>query len=529
MALTMQRGRNHGFLATGALHDGPPAGQRVMRANLLPNGMGQQQPPASPAGAGKGPIVAAGNRGRSPLDLAQARDAIAGRGPCPDAFELLQAIRSQSHVQPPWARDPEPVRRSSEGGPNAVGHQRAPSRGTPTGQQRRPRNSLGEQEVASAYAGELAQKELVSAQHLLRSLPPPPTLPGAIRGHPRQRGPPQEISKLHQAGAERDAQPQLQGQQMAARPGRNSSKTDRNQGPGTPVQRANSNKQIALVCKVAQEANSAFRAHMEDVAVVLDPFLLSDIDSDYWSYFAVYDGHGGSQAVDYCESKLHGVILDELRAALGPNGGISDDGVAEVMSRSFHRIDDQLKLLGTWRCGCTATVVLAHKTAGGLRLHLANVGDSRCIAIDGNHGEWRLSRDHRPNDPLEIQRIESEGGFVSRGRVSGQLGVSRALGDHGLKNAGCSWRPFVFARDASNDVALVIGSDGIWDAIGDADVRVVVDRSMAEHAQDKSAEMVVRAALRAGSTDNITCLVAFFGRNMVSQKSQVGRPRTGGA
>ncbi|CAE7518714.1 PTC1 [Symbiodinium natans] len=122
--------------------------------------------------------------------------------------------------------------------------------------------------------------------------------------------------------------------------------------------------------RAASEANAAFRAHMEDSSVVIDP-LLAEPDGELWGYFAVYDGHGGRQAVDFCEAKLHGLVLDELlnvtRLAGEP---VADDTVADVLFRAFRRVDEQLKLLGTWRCGCTATVVLAHRTpAGQMRLH----------------------------------------------------------------------------------------------------------------------------------------------------------------
>eukprot|EP00933_Yihiella_yeosuensis_P056685 TRINITY_DN5605_c0_g2_i2.p1 TRINITY_DN5605_c0_g2~~TRINITY_DN5605_c0_g2_i2.p1 ORF type:complete len:324 (-),score=35.75 TRINITY_DN5605_c0_g2_i2:149-1120(-) len=282
---------------------------------------------------------------------------------------------------------------------------------------------------------------------------------------------------------------------------------------------------ISMLTRVAQEANAAYRSHMEDSAVVVDPFMAGECPGDSWSYFAVYDGHGGRQAVDLTEARLHSIVLDELRGVVQTFGGCpSDEAIAEVLSRSFQRIDDQLKAIGAWHCGCTCTVVLAHKTSGGLRLHAANVGDSRAVSLDP-YGEIRISRDHRPSDPAEIQRVESEGGFVSRGRVSGQLGVSRALGDHALKSAGVTWRPYIHHRDASRDSTLIICSDGVWDAITDADARVVIEHCMADHTHDQAAESLLREACRLGSTDNITVLTAFFGRHSY----QGGRPRSGGA
>jgi serine/threonine protein phosphatase PrpC len=263
---------------------------------------------------------------------------------------------------------------------------------------------------------------------------------------------------------------------------------------------------------------------MEDSAVVIDPFIVEDDmrDVEQWGFFAVYDGHGGRQAVDYTEIKLHEILMAELRAVTpaaprGNSGGMgrwSDEAIEEALTKTFIKVDDQLRLVGAWRCGCTATVALVRKTQNATRLHVANVGDSRAVTIDSMHNDWRMSVDHRPNDPSEVRRVESEGGFVSRGRVAGQLGVSRALGDHALKGSGVSCRPHVSARDATQDVALVIASDGLWDVTSDVDARGVLERCLADQAPEQAAQRLVAEAQHRGSTDNITTLVAFFGAHL---------------
>lgn len=46
-----------------------------------------------------------------------------------------------------------------------------------------------------------------------------------------------------------------------------------------------------------------------------------------------------------------------------------------------------------------------------------------------------LSVDHKPDDPIEKERIEKAGGYVQTGRVNGNLAVSRALGDLEYKSS----------------------------------------------------------------------------------------------
>ncbi|CAM9306762.1 unnamed protein product, partial [Choristocarpus tenellus] len=61
-------------------------------------------------------------------------------------------------------------------------------------------------------------------------------------------------------------------------------------------------------------------------------------------------------------------------------------------------------------------------------LHVANVGDCRAVICQRGKAV-AITRDHKPDLPDEMARIEAAGGYVSRGRVNGTLGVSRSFGD----------------------------------------------------------------------------------------------------
>lgn len=268
----------------------------------------------------------------------------------------------------------------------------------------------------------------------------------------------------------------------------------------------------------AQDPNEQFRSYMEDGQKIIDPFFVpADGQEGRWGFFAVYDGHGGRQAVDYCEERLHDVVLEEL-TSLSP-----DSDVSSALKAAFEKIDGELAMVGAWRTGCTATVALVYRTATTATLYVANVGDSRAV-LYGKVGPRRISNDHKASDPAEAARIAEEGGMVRHGRVGGQLIVSRSLGDHHLKGCGVSCVPEVKqCNDVSSDRALVIASDGLWDGLQDEEVGGLVDRcvakavaqgggekAVADFLRETAAQDLVDGAKDRGSRDNILALVMFF-------------------
>jgi len=276
---------------------------------------------------------------------------------------------------------------------------------------------------------------------------------------------------------------------------------------------ARSAAQIAALVSLAQDPNAQFRPYMEDGHRIVDPLPLRGRDaSECWGFFAVYDGHGGRTEVDYCEAKLHEVVLAELRSQT------SNGDARAALSSAFEKVDGQLAMLGAWNSGCTATVALAHRQGSATTFHIANVGDSRAVLVCDT-GVRRVSTDHRACDPSEARRITEEGGFVRHGRVGGQLSVSRSLGDHHLKGSGVSCVPDVCTCNAGEGEVLVIASDGLWDALEDDDVRQVL-RSCVEnavtqrvdigsHMRDGAARALVNCAKERGSRDNILALAVF--------------------
>jgi protein phosphatase 2C family protein 2/3 len=47
--------------------------------------------------------------------------------------------------------------------------------------------------------------------------------------------------------------------------------------------------------------------------------------------------------------------------------------------------------------------------------YVANLGDSRALLSEDNGAKLTvITRDHKPNDEIELQRIESNGGYIFR-------------------------------------------------------------------------------------------------------------------
>jgi len=101
-----------------------------------------------------------------------------------------------------------------------------------------------------------------------------------------------------------------------------------------------------------------------------------------------------------------------------------------IADKLFHRA------LSKDTSGSTCAAAIIHGHGEKRELVLAHVGDSRIVVWDTESGAGharRLTTDHTPAVRAEVDRLESEGGFVARGRVMGVLAVTRAFGNWEMK------------------------------------------------------------------------------------------------
>ncbi|KAF4017542.1 hypothetical protein G4228_009064 [Cervus hanglu yarkandensis] len=260
-----------------------------------------------------------------------------------------------------------------------------------------------------------------------------------------------------------------------------------------------------------------WRVEMEDAhtAVIGLPSGL-----ETWSFFAVYDGHAGSQVAKYCCEHLLDHITNN-QDFKGSAGAPSVENVKNGIRTGFLEIDEHMRVMsekkhGVDRSGSTAVGVLISPQ----HTYFINCGDSRGL-LCRNRKVYFFTQDHKPSNPLEKERIQNAGGSVMIQRVNGSLAVSRALGDFDYKCVHgkgpteqlVSPEPEVhdIERSEEDDQFIILACDGIWDVMGNEELCDFV-RSRLEVTDDleKVCNEVVDTCLYKGSRDNMSVILICF-------------------
>ncbi|XP_072346027.1 protein phosphatase 1A-like [Scyliorhinus torazame] len=261
-------------------------------------------------------------------------------------------------------------------------------------------------------------------------------------------------------------------------------------------------------------AMQGWRVEMEDAHTAV-PCLPPALGT--WSFFAVYDGHGGSRVARYCSEHL----LRQVRSNWDFSGGgqASVEKVKGGIRAGFLQIDSRMQR--AWRFsswGCSGSTVVA-VTVSPTHVYFINCGDSRAVLRRAG-GTHFYTEDHKPFLPREQDRIRRAGGTVTLQRVNGSLAVSRALGDFNFKAA--EWRsqteqlvspePEVYEIERSDkDQFIILACDGIWDIISNEDLcQFVSSRLQLTDSLEDVCSQVIHVCLYKGSRDNMSVVLICF-------------------
>ena len=215
-------------------------------------------------------------------------------------------------------------------------------------------------------------------------------------------------------------------------------------------------------------------------------------------YFAIFDGHAGNFAADWCGKKLHVLLEENIRKQ-------PSTPIPELLDQTFTSVDQQLEKLPVKNSGCTAVIAVlrwedrvpnSHSVTGSSSIAPAIAAATKMTSdptsapgpaietaeTDGSHGDngdsptqnatcssdnpeirlrdaathqrllytanvgdarivlcrngkaLRLSYDHKGSDENEGKRVANAGGLILNNRVNGVLAVTRALGDSYMKD-----------------------------------------------------------------------------------------------
>ncbi|KAK8732938.1 hypothetical protein OTU49_006672 [Cherax quadricarinatus] len=161
--------------------------------------------------------------------------------------------------------------------------------------------------------------------------------------------------------------------------------------------------------------------------------------------------------------------------------------------------------------GTTAVVALVREK----RLVVAWLGDSQALLVRRRH-PLRMVEPHKPELPLERERVEEMGGCViniqGTWRVLGQLAVSRAIGDREYKPYVSSECDIKSLEIEGDEDFLILACDGLWDTLTPEAAVNVVYAYLTHNDGDTEGvgRCLVEAARNKGSEDNITAVVVFL-------------------
>ncbi len=302
-----------------------------------------------------------------------------------------------------------------------------------------------------------------------------------------------------------------------------------------------------------------WRKRQEDAHVAV----ISQGDKKNIDVFGVFDGHGGKEVSQFVSNHFTQELVSnkniesDMAQALKETFikmdeiMVTDGGIEEIKkyARKSKEEDDiqskkeppnsQMQLIAqllepknpesneiSMRTGCTACVMGVDETKK--KLYFANAGDSRVVMC--RKGEaYAQSVDHKPDMKSEKDRIYNAEGWITDGRVKGNLNLTRGFGDLEYKQNKklkpeeqmITADPDIKIVDFEDDIEFVIiGCDGIWDCLKNQEACDFVSKGLKENPEIKVSKIVeemmdsiIAKDLYSDSgigCDNMTCIVIVF-------------------
>ena len=279
--------------------------------------------------------------------------------------------------------------------------------------------------------------------------------------------------------------------------------------------------------------------------------------------FGVFDGHGGKEVSQFVSNHFTQELVSNKNLEVDMPQAlketflkmdeimITEDGIEEIKkyARKSKEEDDiqskkeppnsQMQLIAqllepknpesneiSMRTGCTACVMSVDETKK--KLYFANAGDSRVVMCKKGVA-YAQSEDHKPDMKSEKDRILNAEGWITDGRVKGNLNLTRGFGDLEYKQNKklkpeeqmITANPDIKEVNFEDDIEFVIiGCDGIWDCLKNQEACDFVSKKLKENPEIKVSKIVEEMldniiakdlySENGIGSDNMTCIVIVF-------------------
>ena len=279
--------------------------------------------------------------------------------------------------------------------------------------------------------------------------------------------------------------------------------------------------------------------------------------------FGVFDGHGGKEISQFVSNHFTQELVSNKNLEVDMPQAlketfikmdeimITEEGIEEIKkyARKSKEEDDiqskkeppnsQMQLIAqllepknpesneiSMRTGCTACVMSVDESKK--KLYFANAGDSRVVMCKKGVA-YAQSEDHKPDMKSEKDRILNAEGWITDGRVKGNLNLTRGFGDLEYKQ-NKKLKPEEQMITANPDIKevnfedgiefVIIGCDGIWDCLKNQEACDFVSKKLKENPEIKVSKIVEEMldsiiakdlySENGIGSDNMTCIVIVF-------------------
>ena len=268
-------------------------------------------------------------------------------------------------------------------------------------------------------------------------------------------------------------------------------------------------------------------------------FIIKNINNESNNYFiGVCDGHGkyGEEVSSFISLNLSENLKKNILNSKIDINKSPIESITKIITKTFIETNSSLinnSNIDISSSGCTCSSILLTQN----NLISINLGDSRCILgrFNPENNSWsglNLTRDHKPTEEDEKERIIKKGGNISKGKdefgnsggimriwkTDGNIGLAltRSFGDEIMSKVGVICEPeikqFFLGKD---DKFIIIGTDGLWEYISSEEcVNMVKDFFLKNDIQGAGNLLLKEASKRwiveQDVVDDITIILIFL-------------------